>query len=91
MNNLPKCELIGHDGNVFNIIGKVESTLSRAGQKDKAKEWSRRAMSAGSYDEVLAMLHEYVEVTGSDEDEDEDEDEEEEDDFEGDEGEEDEE
>jgi hypothetical protein len=86
MNNLPKCELIGHDGNVFNIIGKVASTLSRAGQKDKAKEWSRRAMSAGSYDEVLAMLHEYVEVTGSDEDEDE----EEEDDFEGDEDEEDE-
>lgn len=79
MNNLPKCELIGTDGNVFAIIGKVAATLRQAGQKDKAKEFTQLAMSSGSYDAVLALLHDYVEVTGPSDDDEEEFDEDEED------------
>jgi len=58
----PACKLIGEDGNVFSIIGRVKAALKRAGLEDKAKEFSKRAMNAGSYNEVLNMTHEYVEV-----------------------------
>lgn len=58
----PKCKLIGTDGNVFAIIGKVSKTLKEAGQPERAKEFVERATSAHSYDEVLAMLDDYVEV-----------------------------
>jgi len=68
----PKCPLVGSDGNVFAIIGLVTNTLKRAGQRDKANEFQNRAMGAGSYDEVLAMLFEYVDVTGQDEEDEED-------------------
>lgn len=58
----PECRLIGQDGNVFNVIGLVGRALTRAGLKDKAKEFSGKAFSAGSYDEVIALAQEYVEV-----------------------------
>lgn len=58
----PECELIEHDGNVFAIIGKVSRTLKNAGMRDKAKEFTERAMKAGSYNEVLTLLEEYVEA-----------------------------
>ena len=56
----PECELVGTDGNVFAIIGKVSRTLKRAGQPEKAKEFQTKAMKCGSYDEVLILLHSYV-------------------------------
>lgn len=59
----PKCKLIGNDGNAFAIIGSVRNTLNKAGQKDKAKEFCDKAFNAKSYDELLVMLDEYVEVT----------------------------
>src|SRR5438552_5957123 len=36
--NLPKppCKLIGEDGNVFSIIGRVRRALTAAGQEDRA-------------------------------------------------------
>lgn len=58
----PVCVLTGTDGNVFSVIGTVAKALRRAGQADKAKEWSQKAMSADSYDAVLALAFEYVEV-----------------------------
>lgn len=59
----PECELIGTDGNVFAIIGKVNATLKRVGQHAKSMEFSDKAMKAGSYDEVLRLLQDYVEVS----------------------------
>lgn len=56
----PECELVGKNGNVFNIIGLVVKALKKAGQKERAEEFQNRATSAGSYDEVLIMLNEYV-------------------------------
>ena len=57
----PRCQLVGTDGNVFAIIGAVSKTLKRAGLPERAKEFTERATSAKSYDEVLQMLHDYVE------------------------------
>ena len=62
MSDKPKCRLIGQDGNVFNIIGLVKRALKDSGKSDKASEFVRRAFSANSYDEVLTMAGEYVEI-----------------------------
>ena len=32
----PPCKLIGEDGNVFSIIGRVRRALTAAGQEDRA-------------------------------------------------------
>lgn len=58
----PIVKLIGEDGNVFNIIGKVSKGLKRAGLKEQAEEFQTRAFKSGSYDEVLQLVMEYVEV-----------------------------
>jgi len=55
-------KLVGEDGNVFNIIGKVSRELKKAGFKDEAKEFQERAFKSKSYDEVLQLVFEYVEV-----------------------------
>ena len=58
----PVCGLIGEDGNVFSIIGRVVKVLRQNGLDDKAKEFQNKAIGAGSYDEVLQIVMEYVEV-----------------------------
>jgi hypothetical protein len=58
----PTCKLIGEDGNVFNIIGLVRRALRQAGDLEGAAEFKRRALLAHSYDEVLQLAMEYVEV-----------------------------
>ena len=62
MPDKPMCKLIGKDGNVFNIIGLVRKALREAGQPEKAKEFCERAFKAESYDAVLGMADEYVEI-----------------------------
>jgi len=58
----PICKLVGTDGNVFAIIGRVREALRRAGQAERASEFVKRSFRAGSYDEVLRLCMEYVEV-----------------------------
>lgn len=60
----PECELIGQDGNVFNLIGIASRTLKRAGQREQADEMKKRIMGgeADSYDKALQIIMEYVEV-----------------------------
>ncbi len=58
----PHCKLSGTDGNAFAIIGKVSKTLEREGQPDKAKEFRDKAFKSKSYDEVLQLCFEYVDV-----------------------------
>jgi hypothetical protein len=58
----PPCKLIGTDGNVFSIIGRVRHALIAAGQEDRAREFVERAFRTGSYDGVLQLCLEYVEV-----------------------------
>ncbi|WP_461206084.1 hypothetical protein [Clostridium sp. DL1XJH146] len=62
MNEKPKCKLLGEDGNIFLILGRVSRTLKDNGEADKAKECSDRVMASGSYDEALSIIMEYVEV-----------------------------
>ncbi len=59
----PACKLIDTvDGNVFAIIGAVSKTLKAASQPERAREFRERAMASQSYDAVLALLDEFVEV-----------------------------
>jgi hypothetical protein len=58
----PACKLVGTDGNVFSIIGRVKQALKKAGQEDRAREFVEKAFRAGSYDEVLRLCMDYVEV-----------------------------
>ena len=62
MEKKPKCKLIGEDGNVFVIIGRVCKTLIDNGLIEKAEEFKKSAVECSSYDEVLQLLFDYVEV-----------------------------
>lgn len=52
MDEKPKVKLIGENGNVFNVIGRVSKALKDAGMAEKADEFRKKAFGAGSYDEV---------------------------------------
>jgi len=56
-------QLVGLDGNVFSIIGRVSKALERGGFRDLAKEFRERALASGSYDEVLQLVLEYIVAT----------------------------
>ena len=58
----PVCKLVGTDGNVFSIIGLVVAALKEAGFRDRAVEFREKAFKASSYDEVLQLCMEYVDV-----------------------------
>lgn len=58
----PECELIGQDGNVFFIIGRVVKTLRRAGLNEQADEFNAKYPDCQSYDEVLRLAMDYVEI-----------------------------
>lgn len=58
----PTCKLVGEDGNIFSILGRVSRSLKEKGKADEAKEVSERVMLSGSYDEALQIMMEYVEV-----------------------------
>jgi len=58
----PACKLVGKDGNVFSIIGRVRQALKKAGQEDRAREFVEKAFRAKSYNEVLALCGDYVDV-----------------------------
>lgn len=59
----PKVRLTGKDGNVFNLIGICSRALKEVGQMKERSEMLGRAMSAKSYNEALAILGEYCEVS----------------------------
>lgn len=60
--NKPKCKLVGTDGNVFALAGLVSRTLKRAGQREKAKEFTEKLFQCKSYDEALVLMDKYVEI-----------------------------
>ena len=57
-----KLELEGEGGNVFAIIGNVVRALKDFGLFAEANEFRAKAMSAKSYEEVLQLVEEYVNV-----------------------------
>lgn len=56
-------ELIGEDGNIFNLAGKVSKALKRNGHRDLAKELQEKLFKQKSYDDALRLLTEYVKVS----------------------------
>ncbi len=62
MHKQPIVKLLGKDGNVFSIIARVRKALQAVGQHEQAAEYVRKAMSSGSYDAVLQLTMQYVDV-----------------------------
>lgn len=61
----PTCPIVGTEGNVFALAEVVQRTLHNAGHLDKAKEFSGKLFdcsSAETYDAVLELMAEYVEI-----------------------------
>jgi len=64
----PDCELIGQDGNIFNLMGIASRTLRRNGMSEEATEMCNRIRESDSYGSALCIIGEYVNITGPDED-----------------------
>lgn len=58
----PECNLIGFDGNIFNLIGLASKALKKEGMNEYADEMSKRCFSSGSYYEALNIIGEYVRI-----------------------------
>lgn len=58
----PVVQLIGQDGNVFNLVGICSRALKKAGRFEEAKAMQERVFKAGSYSEALSIMGEYVEI-----------------------------
>ncbi len=58
----PRMELLGHDGNIFSILGDASRLLRRAGMADQSKEMMDRVTSSGDYYQALNIISEYVET-----------------------------
>jgi len=56
----PQLRMVGTDGNVFAIIGRVGQCLKQHGRQQQANEWCDRATHCSSYDEVLALMYEFI-------------------------------
>ncbi len=64
----PDCELIGQDGNIFNLMGIASRTLRRNGMAEEATEMCTRIRASDSYGSALCIIGEYVNITGPNED-----------------------
>lgn len=58
----PRCELIGTDGNVFALAGRVISCLKKNGLKSQAQEVTEKLFKCKSYDEALSLFSTYVSI-----------------------------
>jgi len=62
--NAPKTDirvrLVGEDGNIFAILGRVRQALRRGGHPELVPEVTAAVMSSRSYAEALARIMEYV-------------------------------
>jgi len=63
----PKCALIGHNGNIFNLMGIVSRTLKSNGMSVESKEMVERVTHSTSYDNALNILSQYVDIVGDEE------------------------
>jgi hypothetical protein len=62
----PECKLIGENGNVFNLIAIVRSTLKEHKMDEELirfdEDLKNIQQSGGTYGDVLVLFMEYVEV-----------------------------
>ena len=70
MNEKPIVKLLGIDGNVFSVIGRVSKALTKAGLNNEREQFVASIESCLSYDEVLQLAFEYCDVEGEEEEQD---------------------
>ncbi len=58
----PVVQLVGQDGNVFNLVGICSRALKKAGLRENAKTMQERVFKSGSYEEALSIMGEYVHI-----------------------------
>lgn len=58
----PKLKLLGHDGNIFSILGDARRLLFENGQGKEAEEMTQRVENSGDYYRALGIISEYVET-----------------------------
>lgn len=58
----PRMKLLGHDGNIFSIMGDARRLLVGNGQGREADEMFQRVQSCGNYYQALGIISEYVET-----------------------------
>ena len=58
----PKMELVGHDSNIFSIMGRASFLLQMAGMNAENKEMVDRVTSCKDYDKALNIISEYVDT-----------------------------
>ena len=58
----PVVELVGHDGNAYAIMSKVQRALKRAGVPKNVIDEYLRDSRSGDYDHLLRVACEYAEV-----------------------------
>lgn len=58
----PKLKLLGHDGNIFSILGDARQLLRANGQSQEADEMMHRVQDSGDYYKALGIISEYVET-----------------------------
>ena len=58
----PKLQFLGHDGNIFSIMGDASTLLKKNKQTAEAKEMCKRVLESGDYYKALLIISEYVET-----------------------------
>lgn len=58
----PECELLGENGNIFNLMAIASRTLIEHNMEGKAEEMRYRIYTSGSYWEALNIIADYVEI-----------------------------
>ena len=62
MSDKPTVQLIGENGNIFNLAGIASRALRKAGQRENAEKMKKEIFACGSYEEALQTIMEYCEV-----------------------------
>lgn len=65
----PDCPLVGEDGNIFNLMGIAARTLRQNDMAKEAAVMCSRIYEAGSYEEALCIIGEYVNITSTEDQE----------------------
>ena len=59
MKDNPELQLVGHDGNIFAIMGSASRLLNRDGRSADSKEMIEQVTSCKSYEDALIAVSKY--------------------------------
>lgn len=67
MKDNPSLQLLGHDGNIFAILGSASRLLKRDGRFEDAEEMFQKVQECSNYNNALIVISKYVHTELSDE------------------------